>query len=800
MKLRCFFLSGRFFSGFFPVLAVRIFPGVLIGVLFLLVPAAAAVSHSWEQLLKEASRQDHYLTREMLKKEKKEDALLHKEYIKKRKAALKKLSARGKKEFEETEKLEQEKKKEEARKEYEKLVGQSAVLDYSHLRGMSIHKIDGYPFPGEKNSYFKRHHRIVVKKEERKTPEPEKQTIEIFNPKTNKMEKVTIPGSPISSNLALTGPAEIRHVLLFPGRHVIECNYYQSTGYRTYQTSENFLLVEFVADPGGRYRLECKKEHSKWEPVVKDQKTNQIISGELGYRSKTGGGGLFWLGPGKVQNVKGNKCEFCGLAFQDNRYFEIDGKKICRRCVAKLENDPQSRFYKQTEIEEGLKKIQNLIRSNQNQAALNRTESLLKERPDLSHLHYARAVCLYNLGRRDEALLSIREAEKLDPKDDSIRILRCKMELENEPGSKNYKQAEIQKILRDVQDLINHDRYEEAMKKIEEGLSYRQDIASLYHAKAICHLYQNQVDRGLQAIQKASELAPDNRNIQIIKEKLEGDSQPGSKYYKMSVISSRMNQVQKMMDDQKYNEALAEIDTLLTLRQDIAGLHHAKAVCYYHLKQKKEGLESINRALELEPSNSRLLSVKTKLELDVEKILKEAESLIQSKKYAEADQVLRKHIMTIDDDARFFFLKARCVRELEQKELARLFALKACKIEPNNPEYEQFKSELFGQDPVYSLSNPQTGQESLRKGQVILFNSLGTPIISLTSEENEALQDTPQMKIIREQSNAWAEKNKSEITGESQLPESLIAMLNQSRKPDSKSGTDNKSIPSGSGK
>lgn len=133
--------------------------------------------------------------------------------------------------------------------------------------------------------------------------------------------------------------------------------------------------------------------------------------------------------------------------------------------------------------------------------------------------------------------------------------------------------------------LIQHNRYEEAIKEVRQGISADPENAELYRLLALCLREMDQFDQAIQAARESISIEPEN---------------PYS-HYTLSICLYALS---------KYKEAHKAIDEAIRLHPYETSFFHVKGMLAFAKSDWKSALDHALKGLELDPEDVNCINLR----------------------------------------------------------------------------------------------------------------------------------------------------------------------------------------------
>ncbi len=234
-----------------------------------------------------------------------------------------------------------------------------------------------------------------------------------------------------------------------------------------------------------------------------------------------------------------------------------------------------------------------LFKQGRLEEALTAIRAALEQRPDWDVAMASLGAVLNDLGRFDEAERHLRQARELHPR--HTRILHNLGESLRRTG-----------------------RHEEALDLYGSVVEIEPDYAPAHGAMGVVLLAMRRHDEAIDAMQRAVTLEPDSPQAPGLYASLgkaareTGRTEMAASYYERALqgdprrTDALLGLAMVRFRQQRYAEARPLLQTIIEMEPGHALAHANMGVALYHLGRKREAVESIDRALALDPTLERV--------------------------------------------------------------------------------------------------------------------------------------------------------------------------------------------------
>ena len=241
-----------------------------------------------------------------------------------------------------------------------------------------------------------------------------------------------------------------------------------------------------------------------------------------------------------------------------------------------------------------------LFKQGRLEESLAATRAALEQRPDWDVAMAGLGVILNELGRFDEAERHLRRARELHPR--HIRILQNLGESLRRTG-----------------------RHEEALDLYRSAVEIEPDYAPAHGAMGVILLAMRRHDEAIDAMQRAVTLAPDSPQAPGLHASLgkaareTGRIEMAARYYERALQSdprytdALLGLALVRFRQQRYDQARPLLQTIIEMEPGHALAHANMGVALYHLGHEREAVESIDRALALDPTLEHVRAGRTRI-------------------------------------------------------------------------------------------------------------------------------------------------------------------------------------------
>ena len=241
-----------------------------------------------------------------------------------------------------------------------------------------------------------------------------------------------------------------------------------------------------------------------------------------------------------------------------------------------------------------------LFKQGRLEEALTATRAALEQRPDWDIAMASVGAILNDLGRFDEAEQQLRQARELHPR--HTRILQNLGESLRRTG-----------------------RHEEALDLYGSVVEIEPDYAPAHGAMGVVLLDMQRYDEAIDAMKQAVALEPDSPQAPGLYASMgkaarrTGRIEMAAGYYERALQSdprrtdALLGLAMVRFRQQRYDEARPLLQTIIESEPGHALAHANMGVALYHLGHKREAVESIDRALALDPTLERVRAARARM-------------------------------------------------------------------------------------------------------------------------------------------------------------------------------------------
>ena len=185
-----------------------------------------------------------------------------------------------------------------------------------------------------------------------------------------------------------------------------------------------------------------------------------------------------------------------------------------------------------------------------------------------------------------------------------------------------------------------------------------------------------------------------------------GTPLPLEKSKQMDLVSGSLKAI-NLVNESKFDLALAKIDELFKIKPNEIGLFYLKAVCLFNTGDFTGSEDAVKKGLGVDPNHARLKEIQKKLDeennpqspsyhsREFSTLKKSFQDLMNEKKYQEIlDKAKAQEVNFPGRKGDFHFVFANCYLELNQLDQAKECLKKALKFEPNNEQFIALRKKL----------------------------------------------------------------------------------------------------------